>query len=295
MKFIKIFSAAILAVSALSSCSDSGYWDEAPLEQGYSFQCATYNEALTPGAAEIVIPVRRTVTAGEEVINIAFTPDAKCPGDISVPAQVKFEDGSNTANIVISIANAMPPATYSGKLKFQGEASDAGIAELTIKCPVDYTWVSLGTGIYIDQWALASDDNVLETEVEIMQAEGFQRWRVIKPYNKGMAEDIGDWTDWRTGKYPAYVEFWEITSNGETLLTWNPFSFGLNYQAKANQPIYCYPPSALGATMGNCRWYEPGYACLSPYNYIKNVGGWDFSANFGVIQIIFPSYLESHQ
>ncbi|MDE5687826.1 MAG: hypothetical protein K2I18_04275 [Paramuribaculum sp.] len=288
MKLVKIFSAAILAVSALSSCSDSGYWDEAPLEQGLSFQCNTYNDPLSPGAAEIVIPLRRTVTAGAQTVNITFTPNANCPSDITVPSQVTFEDGKNTTEVVISIANAMPPTTYAGKLSFEADKSYAGISTVTLNCPVNYTWVSLGKGIFIDQWAL--DDK--ETEVEIMQAEGFQRWRVMQPYNEGMAEDTGDWGDWRTGKYPAYIEFWETTINGQTLLTWNAFSVGINYQAKADQPIGCYPPSALRETMENCRWYAPGYACLSPYYYVNGVGGWNLSENFGVIQIIFPSYLE---
>lgn len=275
----------------MSSCSDKGYWEEAPLEQGLTFQCASYNETLAPGAAEIVIPVRRTITTGEETVNITFTPGAKCPSDITVPSQVKFEAGSNTAEIIINISNATPPNTYSGTLKFEGTPSYAGISTLTLSCPVNYVWVSLGKGIFIDQWALATDDDVLETEVEIMQAEGFQRWRVMQPYTKGMTEDFGDWGDWRTGKYPAYIEFYEISSNGQTLLTWNAFNIGLNYKAVSSQPIGVYPPSALGQSMENCRWYKPGYACLSPYYYNNGVGGWNTTGDFGVIQIIFPSYL----
>ncbi len=290
MKLFKILSvAAVMAVSALSSCSDKGYWDEAPLEQGLSFQCASYNETLSPGAVEFSIPVRRAIATAEETVNITFTPGKNCPADITVPSQVKFEAGSNTAEIVINIANAMPPTTYSGTLEFDGNPSYSGISTLTLNCPVNYTWVSLGKGIFIDQFATGD----VEAEVEIMQAEGFQRWRVMKPYNQGMAEDGGDWGDWRTGQYPDYLEFWETTSAGATVLAWTPVKIGVNYKGESSQPIVCYPPSSFtGLSMENCRWAEPGYACLSPYYYISGVGGYNYTGDFGVIQIIFPSYLE---
>ena len=97
-------AASVIAVATLSSCSDKGYWDEAPLDAGLSFQCSTYNETLSPGANEIVIPLQRSVNAVEETVDITFTPDANCPSDIIVPSQVTFAAGSNSTDIVIKIA-----------------------------------------------------------------------------------------------------------------------------------------------------------------------------------------------
>ena len=139
-------AASVIAVATLSSCSDKVYWDEAPLDAGLSFQCSSYNETLSPGANEIVIPLQRSVNAVEETVDITFTPDANCPSDIIVPSQVTFAAGSNSTDIVIKIENATPPYSYTGKLQFSGDTSYSGISALTLNCPVSYTWFSLGTG-----------------------------------------------------------------------------------------------------------------------------------------------------
>ncbi|MDE6263887.1 MAG: hypothetical protein K2M11_01965 [Paramuribaculum sp.] len=284
MKLFKIFSvAAILAVSALSSCSDKGYMDEAPLEQGLTFQCATYNETLAPGAAEIVIPVRRTIASGEETVNIKFTPGKNCPTDITVPSQVKFEAGSNTAEIVINISNATPPATYAGTLEFDGTPSYAGISTLTLNCPVNYTWVSLGKGTYYDMFVMRGADDPYP--VEILKAEGFERYRAVNPYveyyNTLGKENYPNSTMSVTSNGPAYVEFWE---NASGTLSFNSFATGLYYKDSGGNEgaIGAYSWTAFNASAGYTGdddiWYEPGFAVLAPVYYINGVGG------FGQIQ-----------
>ena len=273
MKFNKIISVAlsIATVVGISSCSDKGYWDEAPLEAGLSFQSSQYNENLAPGANKIVIPLDRTVSSGSETVNITFTPAANCPEDITVPSSVTFEAGKNTAEIVIDIANATPPYTYAGTLKFEGTPSYSGISALTIKCPVNYTWSSLGTGTFFDAWVMDDSDPY---PVEILKADGFERYRVLNPYKAYYASADGqeDWADWISSSGPEYVEFWQL-DNGN--LYFNAYSSGLNYQAVAGQPITLYPWDALTGTQeGLDIWYEPGFAVLSPVYYIPNVGSY---------------------
>lgn len=283
--FNKISAAAsIFAVVSLMSCSDKGYWDEAPLEVGYSFQCSQYNETLSPGANEIVIPIDRTNNNGEETLAITFTPGDGCPSDITVPSQVTFAAGSNTANIVINIANATPPYSYTGTLGFSGEPSYAANSTLALKCPVSYTWTSIGTGTFFDAWVM--DGSEEEYPVEIMQADGFQRWRVMQPYAAYYNSEDGKvaWEDWIGSTGPSYIEFWEEADGS---LMFNAYYSGLNYKAVADQPINVYPYTALSSGVaGYDIWYAPGFAVLSPIYYIPNVGG--FGQQAYAVQIQLP-------
>lgn len=281
----KIGIAAALAVTALiSSCSDKGYWDEAPLEQAYSFNAANYTENLKPGPQDIKIALHRSDNSGAESVDVTFTPGQGCPSDITVESPVTFAAGSSTAEVTIHIADANPPYTYSGTLEFNGKASYSGIAKCTLKMPVNYTWVSIGTGKFYDAWVMDGSDKMYD--VEIMQAEGFTRYRVMNPYKEYYASQDGAeaWGDWINTSGPSYIEFWE-TSND--LLMFNAYATGLVYQANKEQSINAYPWSALSSGVeGYDIWAEPGTALLSPIYYIPNVGG--FGQQQYAVQIELP-------
>lgn len=290
MNIIKKITAAasIIAVAMLSSCSDKGYWDEAPFEQGLSFACATYNETLAPGENEFVIPIQRTVNATEQTVNVTFTPGKNCPTDITIPTQATFAAGSNTANLVIKVANATPPYTYSGTLTVEGDASYAGNTTLTLNCPVDYTWVSLGTGTFYDGFVMAEN----EYPVEIIKAEGFERYRVLNPYvefYKTEGKEIyPNATMSVASNGPAYVEFWENETGG---LSFNSYATGLYYNDGSNEgAVGAYSWTAFSAASGyngdSDMWYQPGFAVLSPVYYINGVGG--FGQAQYAVQITLP-------
>lgn len=278
----KIGIAAALAVTALiSSCSDKGYWDEAPLEQAYSFNAANYTENLKPGPQDIKIALHRSDNSGAESVDVTFTPGQGCPSDITVESPVTFAAGSSTAEVTIHIADANPPYTYSGTLEFSGKASYSGIAKCTLKMPVNYTWVSIGTGKFYDGFVM--DDQMFD--VEILQAEGFQRYRVMNPYKEfyesGGAENYGDMYG---SNGSSYIEFWQ-TSNDQ--LMFNAWSTGLLYQGSKEQPINAYPWNALSSGVeGYDIWAEPGTALLSPIYYIPGVGG--FGQQSYAVQIELP-------
>lgn len=278
----KIGIAAALVVSALiSSCSDKGYWDEAPLEQGYSFDAANYSEELKPGPQDIKLTLHRSVTSGDESVEVVFTPAKGCPDDITVQSPVTFKAGSSTAEVNIHIANANPPYTYAGTLSFNGEPSYAGISKCTLNMPVSYTWKSIGTGKFYDGFVM--DDKMFD--VEIIQAEGFNRYRVMYPYKEfyetGGAADYGDMYG---SNGPEYIEFWE-TSDG--LLLYNYWFTGLWYEGNPNQGINAYPWTALSnGVEGFDIWAEPGHALLSPIYYIPNLGG--FGQQQYAVEIILP-------
>lgn len=281
-------AASILAVAALSSCSDKGYWDEAPSKQEFYFTKASYAETLAAGANEIVIPVERVFTSASESVDVVFTPAKSCPADITVESPVTFEAGSNTANVVIKIGNAVPPYTYAGTLTFKNDEdkSYSGVSEVTLNCPVAYTWKSIGKGAFIDAWVMNGATSMYS--VEILKAEGFERYRVVEPYKEYYATlGLEAWEDWISGTGPAIVEFWE---NESGKLSFNSYATGLNYQATSGQPIGAYSWTAFGEDGGytgdNDMWYEPGFAVLSPVYYINGVGG--FGQQKFAVQIQLP-------
>lgn len=288
MKIYKKISAAasIIAVAMMTSCSDKGYWDEAPREQAYYFLSASCDETLNTGANEIVIPIERIYTETTESINVEFTPGKDCPSDITVESPVTFEAGSNTANVIVKIAHAVPPYTYSGTLSFDANKSYSGVSEVAFNCPVAYNWDSIGTGYFIDAWVMDNAEDMYE--VEILKAEGFERYRVVAPY-KEYYTTIGpdSWGDWIATTGPAYIEFWE---NAEGKLSFNSYNTGLLYQATAGQPIGAYSWSAFNESQGftgdNDIWYRPGFAVLSPVYYINGEGG--FGQQKYAVQIILP-------
>ena len=283
MKIInRIGIVASLAIAALiSSCSDKGYWDEAPREQGYSFDAANYTEELKPGPQDIKLTLHRSVIFGDQSVDVTFTPAEGCSSDISVESPVTFKSGSSTAEVILHIADANPPYTYSGTLTFNGDPSYTGISQCTLRMPVSYTWQSIGTGKFFD--AFVMDDTMFD--VEIVQAEGFKRYRVMNPYKEfyetGGAADYGDMYG---SNGPEYIEFWE-TSNG--LLMYNAWATGLIYQGDPENSINAYPWSAMSnGVEGYDIWAEPGHAALSPIYYIPNVGG--YGQQQYAVEIILP-------
>lgn len=274
MKIYKKISvaASIIAVVSLSSCSDKGYWDEAPSKQEFYFTSSSYEETLKAGANEILIPVERVYTENSESIDVIFTPGKNCPSDITVGSTITFEAGSNTTNVVIKIGNAVPPYTYSGTLTFKDEENNSysGVNAVKLNCPVAYTWTSLGKGEFYD--AFVMDDSAYS--VEILKAEGFERYRVVDPYKEYYTTTgLESWGDWIASTGPAYVEFWE---NESGKLSFNSYNTGLLYQAVTGQVIGAYSWEAFssGYTGDYDIWYEPGFAVLSPIYYISGVGGW---------------------
>ena len=282
MKLTKYAVMALaIMLSVLTSCSDKGYWDEyTPDGVEYSFEQATLNVETADKNPTVNVNVLRSTTSGSATINLVAK---NVTTGVTVPTSVTFEDGKNMATVAISLTNGVPGPAYKATVALAEDVatSPSGVASCTCSISIEYTWVSLGKGEFADNF-IASNKYY---EVEILQAEGFKRYRVMHPYDECMAKDDGEWEDWRTGEYPEYIEFWE---DGE-LLSFNIWNTGLIYQANPGDFIMAYPGNRLNnGTVANNRWYEPGYACLSPYYYIDGVGGWNQSTNFGVVQIILP-------
>lgn len=303
MKIINKITLAVslFAMMGLASCSDKGYWDEAPAQQGYSFEQPTLNTSITPGDNTVPVKVLRSESGSEVTLPVAFTPGKNCPATINVPSSITFAEGSNEATLNITVTGAMPPQVYSGKIAFTGDVSYSGSNTIEFTIPVDYIWENIGTGKYFDMMWMATADPEGNTalsdfvDVTILKAEGFERYRVMAPYTVYFDAHPDDELIQDGWYFPAllpeYVEFWEQADGS---LTWEPYSVGLGYQGDKSNVIVAYPGNYLqgGLTTYNV-WNDPGYAIFSPYFYIDGVGGWNNTGVPGLIQVLLPSYLAS--
>ncbi len=283
MKLTKFAVMALaIMISTLTSCSDKGYWDEyVPEGPEYSFEQATPKFTTKETNPTVTVNVIRSTTKGAATVEITAT---KVSEGVTVPTSVTFEDGKNCAPLDIKLTNGIPGPAYTATLSFGKDVAMSPSAEKTCVCTIniDYNWISLGNGQFADLFMLGEK----YFDVEIRQAEGFKRYRVIKPYHEGMAADTGEWEDWRTGEYPEYIEFWD---NGDGVIQFNSWNCGIIYEANPGDYIVAYPGSRFnGGSIANNVWAEPGYACFSPYYYIDGLGGFNNSTKFGVVQVILP-------
>lgn len=287
---MKLFKFSILslfaAMVALTSCSEDGYWDGYK-DKGtvYSFAQDAVSASYTPGAIDSEIPVivTRNNTSGD--VTLPITAVIGVEGSMTVPAEVQFKSGEASATLVLALNPDLTPGKYQVKLSFDEESvSVSGSNVCTVTVNVDYSWVSLGYGYFMDGFVLGSG----VYEVEILKAEGEERYRVMAPYDEGHASDAGEWADWLTGSYPEYLEFW-TDEDGKTIM-WDGFALGINYEGSASQPIYAYPAYYFNglSQADSSYWYQPGYAVLGVYYYVPALGGgWNYATQ-PVIQIVLP-------
>lgn len=170
-------------------------------------------------------------------------------------------------------------AGYTIGVGTHGEASTFKINVLD-----DEVWQSIGTGTFVDSWALGD----FTYSVEIKKMIGEERYRVMKPYAEGFFHDDGEWGNWiANANGPEYIEFWEI---GGGLIRFESFAMGLIYQGIPAQPIGCYYPADLDASIDvsyNKKISNKVYQ-FAPYYYVSGVGGWNKTESNGVVLIQLP-------
>lgn len=196
-----------------------------------------------------------------------------------------FAAGEGTTMVTVDVSPL--PVGYVLTLKLTiDDANNVAISgnkTATLKASKAYEWVSLGKGTYIDNWVEC------ETSVEILKADGFDRYRVMKPYDDYLNSDAGhtNWDPWNTGKGTDFIEFWTV----DGIVYYDDYYTGLNYQGDSEQPIYvCHPNgwSSLRANNPNNKWIDAKTVQFAPYYYIEEVGGWNYTSYDGVILVKLP-------
>ena len=122
----------------------------------------------------------------------------------------------------------------------------SGSNTVSVTVNKDYNWVSLGTGTFADVLAFTEKPY----NVEIQKADGFDRYRVMKPYEQGLKNDDGGW----------------------------------------GNAIYAHHPSDFaGISLANNKQLDDKTFQLAPYYYIEALqGGFDYTGEGGSILITLP-------
>jgi len=282
-KLLNIFAVVSLCAVLLASCNTEKInVTYTPDSAGYSFIAKATNFTLPATNPVFSIKVFRTTREGSATVNIAAT--ASAAGVFSIPSSLTFENGEGTADLQISLTKeAVIGITYNLKLTISDEdVSVGGVKEINMRVNLAYNWISLGKGQFWDSWVLYSIPSV-----EILKADGFERYRVMQPYTKELLLEA-EWEGWIGGTQSAYIEFWVIDDEKHVKWDTNWFA-GLLYQGDAGSVIKHYYPSALAASLAEhdlkSQFIQEKVVRLRPAIYIDGLGGWQNSDLYSFVSL----------
>ena len=295
MKLNKVLFGLTVVVAALfSSCNkdNEGAVYSNQSNAGLSFTASTLESVAVPASNpvfDVEIVRGNTVGAASGTISASLKAgDAEVSG-VTVSGY-NFADGQNATTVSVNIAPLEVGVVGTLTLAIaDADASVGAVKTTSIKVSKAYEWKSLGTGTYTDAWTTGSDANPngVTVNVEIMKAEGFDRYRVMNPYKEYLASSQGaaDWGTWIATSSPAYVEFY--TEDG--IIYYDDFFIGLNYQGDKTQPIYaCHPSGWSSLSSDHNKWWDDKTAQFAPYYYIDGLGGWNQTQKDGIVLIQLP-------
>jgi len=215
--------------------------------------------------------------AATVAVKSTFTSGVVCP------ASVTFNAGESTATLTLDVSGMQVGTRYTGTIELADSASfNANIAVATTKVTLQkvYTWVSLGKGEWFDNLLLYSGASLGIQEVEVLKAEGFDRYRIMAPYANTDQLAAGISAHFGTSATLAgpsnnkdnYIEFW-VLENGENV-AWDGWWYpGVLYQGidmKGYYPSYLTGSTAEDALSG---FYDELVVGFYPYWYMDDLGG----------------------
>jgi hypothetical protein len=251
----KIFkSIFILSIAGLfASCNVDNIGTLYELENGQSGVSFTKTMAgdteVDAKASTFTVPIARAVADGSLTVNLAST----LPEGVKVPSSVTFNAGEYETEVTLDISNMEVGKTYKGAVSLADKTQfdeNTAISSINVTLAKAYTWVSLGKGQLYDGLALQpSADDLGIIQVEVLQADGFNRWRIMNPFPVAQLEKA--WA-------PAYVTYTptqmiEFFSDADGAISFTslPIKTGLTYvDLGDNAYIYYYLPSKYSSNYG---------------------------------------------
>lgn len=288
MKYLnKISLLLFLSMLGLFTACDTDQKGVEYAGQGVTFSSETLSSVVvSPNNPTFTIDLFRADTesalSGSVSIlaNLDDGKDTPLPG--CVVSDYSFAAGEGMTTVTVNVE----PLSIGVELNVELTIADDNIAvsgtqTASLVVSKDYNWLPLGKGTYTDNFFIGKTYNV-----DILKAEGFDRYRVMEPYGESMINDDGGNGSWLATSSAPYVDFW-TTSNKE--VSFNTFFVGLNYQGVISQPIEAYPPSAFSLPGTFNKWIDDKTVQLAPYFYIKALsGGWNNTAQNDIIIITLP-------
>ena len=225
---------AVVGVFTLASCTHE-HADYTPgakdANQGVYFP-STADLVVTAEDSSVAIPVARLNVDAEATISLR-SEDVESCGFFTVPNSVKFAAGQAETELVITFngSDLAPGVKYPLNIQLdQAQASQYGASQFIFKVGIAEPWVSLGKGIYRDDFLapMYGGPSGVMVEVEVVQHElEPHRYRMVEPYSQAMCPYIiGGVPSDMTYTGPGYVEF-VVDENGNVEIPSSPLGFQL--------------------------------------------------------------------
>ena len=288
MRINKVFFGLTFVMAALfSSCNqdNEGAIYSNQTNAGVSFTASTLETVAVPASNPVfdVELIRGNVAeAVSGTLTASLTVGSTPVSGVTVSGY-SFAAGENSTTVSVNISPL--EVGEAGVLTLtinEADLSVGGVASTTIKCSKAYEWKSLGKGYFLDNFF------GMESEPEILKADGFDRYRVMAPCEDYRINNAAT-DDWVASWSAPYIELW--VEDG--LVFWDEWFTGQNYDGDKDSPIYAYHPSAFSSLNDPEFWQHSKFLDaktiqLAPYYYIDGLGGWNYTQRDGVVYIQLP-------
>ena len=224
MKLNKVlFGLTVVAAALFSSCNkdNEGAVYSNQGNAGLSFTASTLAAVEVPASNPVFdVEIVRGNVVGAATGNLTATLKA---GNAEVSGVTvsgySFADGQNSTTVSVNISPLEVGVAGSLTLTIaDADASIGGVKSTTMKVSKAYEWKSLGKGYFQDNFF------GMESEPEILKAEGFDRYRVIEPCEPYRIANA-DTDSWVAASSAPYIELW--VEDG--LVFWEDWFTGQNY------------------------------------------------------------------
>ena len=234
-------------------------------------QATVVNQEILATAPTFDITLSRNTPGAAATVAVTST----FSSGVVCPATVTFNAGESTATLSLDITAMEVGKAYKGTVSLSDTTTfnkNIAVASATLTLAKAYTWVSLGEGEWFDNLALMTSTSYGIRKVEVLKADGFDRYRIMNPYTAEAIAAAG----WEPGgAKSSYIEFW-VLENGENV-AWDGWWFpGILYSG-AGTDIKAYYPSVLSASLAaddaKSKYFEEKVIGFYPYWYIDGLGG----------------------
>lgn len=251
------------------------------LELDASLQTVSIPVTRAKSDAEFTVKLDVLLPEGVTTAGTAGEPDEN--GNTLYKSSVTFAAGEPTTNVVLNVSAMEVGIQYAGKVSF-ADSTQVNVNTATFSCSFKlakaYTWVSLGEGEWFDQFGLMSDASYGIQKVEVLKADGFDRYRILNPYANTEQLTAAWGAAAIGGMKSTSIEFWVLEDGVH--VAWDGWWYpGLLYDGDGTD-IKAYYPSALNPSLATddakSMFLEEKVVGFYPYWYIDGLGG--FGAKF---------------
>ena len=270
-KALSSIAAAVLLVSACNVEHPMPTYSPENAQEVSFVQATVVNQEILATAPTFDITLSRNTPGAAATVAVTST----FSSGVVCPATVTFNAGESTATLSLDITAMEVGKAYKGTVSLSDTTTfnkNIAVASATLTLAKAYTWVSLGEGEWFDNLALMTSTGYGIRKVEVLKADGFDRYRIMNPYTAEAIAAAG----WEPGgAKSSYIEFW-VLENG-TNVAWDGWWFpGILYDG-AGTDIKAYYPSVLSASLAaddaKSKFFEEKVIGFYPYWYIDGLGG----------------------